>query len=1482
MNEKSQIHVLSLKESTYSPVPLNNIIKHRLRKIAMVLAGLFLVGLLVVHFLLNYQIDRVIGRTVRTVVDYRSNGVYSLTYRKININLLRNSIEIKNLVIKGDTQKYKQRKSYHLVKNSLFDIRIPQVEIKGLNIWKLLFYEKLEIENFYLHKPQVKLLDYPNKKRREERLKINNLYHFFSDYLRLFRIEHLEVSNGSFFLANPQNIREQVGRIDSISVVATQIKIDSTNQPQYSQKPFEVADIELRIKRNTLQIPENQLEISMGELWVSTKKAIVTLANLQVKHHSGDIKLPLLRLSGIDIHKLYFSKELIINKLWLKNPSIHVLKNVANPAKQISPYTLISNYLASLTVEHILVENGNFDLSLKNIPPFKNASFLFTHFYLDSLTEKQRAKHFFCDNFAGKIQNYELLLPDSLHFAKVKELKFSTAQSMIYAKDVVVDIALSKQGLPLPYHDISKWIIPYISLESKDLWKNLADKSPNFEELKMKSPQIYVYKRLANPKIEGLVAANREFPLNIKKISIENAMIHYHQWQKTNNEHRLDKIFHCLAFSAQVYDLRLEEEKYFDHLTIDASSLFFNLAERRQTFQIDNFSFSSLNKKLFINNLQSLPPLFSSQESMNGKFSALTLENFDIHQLYQDKILKAGRLTIHQPSLQLITSLDSLVKEEVGFLKSIEFEEVSLINGKVNWQQNHPKGLRSAFVSDGISAKLKEISIQLDKPNKSKSAGQLEEKKINWGLVDAEVILQNYAFTFPDGSHTVKVGKVDLNYGKSTVQLAQVNLSSTIAKRTNKNIYQAEIPLIELKIKDLKNINHRKDWEVAHLKVIKPKIDLYLIGTENPKSVEEKQLLILTDLLAKMPFNKLSVNDLKIDSGLVMLTYKQANRQTHHLALNNLSLHLNHFEIDSAKHDWNQLFDLKHINFNLGQYSHRLPDNIHQIMADNIRLLSSDSSLLVHNFAIKPIRKVGIPYSIEAQDRANVIDIYTPKLYFQGWDMASFLAVRKVILSRLVIETPQFNMQIHRPDSTQKLKNFTQKLYSENLYKLVSPFIKELKIADFLLNDGHLNLMTYRQNNINTFTLDSVSIHARKFDIHPTASYLALDSEDNKTLPAPFVFDPKPYRFLNTENIDIRIKNYTFQLPDKEHILKAKSIFLSTKDSILTADKVLFMPILDKVTFSEKQTYKKAWLYPQIQKLSINQFDFYSLLHHQELKMRSVYLDSVKFEIYRDRSLPSRTDYFPPMPQDLLKELPFFVKIDSIKLKNGNIIYEEKLATKAQAGRLTFENTEAIFLNITNQPDSLKKQSFQSVLAGTTYIMGQGKFDIEARFFLNDPKNLHTLKGELGEMPMTSFNAMLEYVFPVRIKSGIIKGGKFDLKLNDRTSKGKMWLRYNNLKVEVINRKFASFVANSFVVTNHNPSRTFAPIRTGEMKSRRNPSRSIFSYWGYSVLNGFKTSIGLRGKKQQKKSKFDKNKKPKNKKLKLRKKKEAEPKKQTS
>jgi hypothetical protein len=202
----------------------------------MVFAGLFLVGLLALHFLLNYQLDRVVGRSLRALVDYRSQGMYKLTYGKISISLLRNRLEVRNLRLRADTLRYKQRKAHNLVKNGLFEINIPQAEIKGLNIWEILVSERLEIQNFYIRNPQIAILNYPNEKKREERLKINNIYKFFGDYLDLFRIEHFEVINATFIAANPKDISRQFCKIDSISLIAKQIKIDSTNQPQYSSK----------------------------------------------------------------------------------------------------------------------------------------------------------------------------------------------------------------------------------------------------------------------------------------------------------------------------------------------------------------------------------------------------------------------------------------------------------------------------------------------------------------------------------------------------------------------------------------------------------------------------------------------------------------------------------------------------------------------------------------------------------------------------------------------------------------------------------------------------------------------------------------------------------------------------------------------------------------------------------------------------------------------------------------------------------------------------------------------------------------------------------------------------------------------------------------------------------------------------------------------------------------------------------------------
>jgi hypothetical protein len=1456
----------------------------------MILSGLFLVGLLALHFLLNYHLDRVIGRTARTLVDYRSGGVYRLTYGKIKINLLRNRLQIHHLQIKADTTRYRQRKNHNLVKSGLFEAKIPQVEIEGINFWEVFLYKKLQIKNLYVKTPHVHILDYPNERKREERLRVNNLYRFISDYLTFFRVENLTIDNGSFTAALPQDLSKQLCKIDSISLVISNFKVDSTHQPHYSPKPFEVADIELAIQRNSLQIPESEREISMGKLYLSTKKMLASISHIQLKSKDWELSIPLFRLSGIDFHTLYYTKKLIINNLWMQKPHFQLHKELhlaspqgkdqANLLNVLSKsYSLISKFLTSLEISHILLEKVNLAPFPSKVALPKNLSILLHRFYLDSATENQRAKHFFIDDVTAKATDYAISLPDNLHFAKAKNVEISTKKSLIEAENISVTTLQEKQNAISSQQDVLHLSIPKLSLKAKNLWENLLTTSLKFEEIRIKAPDIQVFKKLASEGNEE--RSPKPLPFSVQKIYIENASIAYHQWEKEKAEHQpiLNKILYSPNLSVQLYGLQTDKEKYFDYLLVNGQNLNVYLSDNQHNLQIGNLDFSSAKQQLRLSDLRFFPKYLADKASaMDANLSELLLEQFDIQQVYRERILKAQKLTLQNPSLKVMQDLEEIIittRQGKNPLKSIELEEVYLENGRVSMHKKSDDVFQNTHSSEKLSAQFKQLTLHFDSYVKPKSVKRLGTSMgLHWSLGEGRVDIEDYSFTFPDNSHNVKVKKIDLDYTQSSANLKGIYITPKNLKQGKESVYQAEIPFVHLKIKDINHLFEDKNWIVEQLSIHKPLIDFYLAASAvQSKQLEKSKNLQFADLFSKTPFNKLSINNFEIDSGSAKLIYRQTNEKTHAIKLDNLSLHLSHFEIDSAKHHWEQLFDLKHITLNVGSYYHVLPDNTHHIITRDIKLFSQDSLLIVNGLSITPQISL-IPYSLEKQEKQNQIDVKIPQLYLKGWDLVNFLEKRELSLSMASLEMPQLNLQIHRPDTTKKLRDFTQKLRADSLHYFISPFLNTLKINDFKINNANLALMTHHFDRTNRFTLDSISVYAKKFDIHPIKP-IVID-ESKQVLPPPFVFDPTPYHFLNSENLIVSLKNYAFQLPDKIHTLKARSIYLSIKDSLLEADNVDFIPSLDKVTFSQQQAYKKVWLYPQISKLTLQKFDFYSLLHHEELKMKKLELDKVKFEIYRDRGLPDRPDYYPPMPQDLLRELPFYVKIDSVKVKNADFIYEEQLPEKPRPGRLTFEKTEISLSPLTNHRDSLQSYYFQPMLSANTQVMGRGKFSLQARFFLSDPKNLHFLKGEIEEMDMTAFNEMLEYVFPVRITSGVIKHGSFDLKLNYKNARGRMLLRYNDLKVEVINRKFASFVANSFVVNNHNPSRRFAPLRVGEIKSRRNLSRSIFSYWGYSVLNGFKTSIGLRGKKQQKKSKFEKNNFLQHKKLKMRNKKVQE------
>ncbi|MEO0332808.1 MAG: hypothetical protein AAF223_14180, partial [Bacteroidota bacterium] len=130
----------------------------------------------------------------------------------------------------------------------------------------------------------------------------------------------------------------------------------------------------------------------------------------------------------------------------------------------------------------------------------------------------------------------------------------------------------------------------------------------------------------------------------------------------------------------------------------------------------------------------------------------------------------------------------------------------------------------------------------------------------------------------------------------------------------------------------------------------------------------------------------------------------------------------------------------------------------------------------------------------------------------------------------------------------------------------------------------------------------------------------------------------------------------------------------------------------------------------------------------------------------------------------------------------------------------------------------------------------------------------HRLIGKLDRMHLSKINKFLEPVAFASVQNGVANRLSFEIEADRYSAQGEVHFMYSGLKIALLNQEdpqnpairelLGTWLANWFVVKTDNPTRNQS-LRVGHIHYERDPNRSVFSYWCYSLLSGLKESIGL-------------------------------------
>lgn len=385
---------------------------------------------------------------------------------------------------------------------------------------------------------------------------------------------------------------------------------------------------------------------------------------------------------------------------------------------------------------------------------------------------------------------------------------------------------------------------------------------------------------------------------------------------------------------------------------------------------------------------------------------------------------------------------------------------------------------------------------------------------------------------------------------------------------------------------------------------------------------------------------------------------------------------------------------------------------------------------------------------------------------------------------------------------------------------------------------------------ISDFSVRGISLVYNRADL-PMDSLLSLKNSDIRI--TNIIVDStslKEDKILPAENLSMTFHDINHQTTNGLYELTANQLTFSSSDGQLKMDSLRLNPKYDKVEFTNQLKYEIDRIALQLGSINWEGIDSEQLNSAEGVFSEHIALRDADLEIYHDKRPPPPPDNRPPLPHEMLNNVPFPFSVDSLTITKSNIRYSERLAEAEKAGYIDFNDLSATFKSISNDEERWKKGD-NPTLHAETNVMGKARLNTEFSFAVHDSSYQQQIKGNLEELDMKHLNDALIPLAFVQVDDGKILGLDFDMTLGQKQAQGQVRLRYEDLKIsllnkntntETIDKKIISFLANKFKLESDNNEEE---LRVGEVDFERDEEKSTFNYWWKSLLSGLKSSIGF-------------------------------------
>ncbi len=405
---------------------------------------------------------------------------------------------------------------------------------------------------------------------------------------------------------------------------------------------------------------------------------------------------------------------------------------------------------------------------------------------------------------------------------------------------------------------------------------------------------------------------------------------------------------------------------------------------------------------------------------------------------------------------------------------------------------------------------------------------------------------------------------------------------------------------------------------------------------------------------------------------------------------------------------------------------------------------------------------------------------------------------------------------------------------AQSPYQIISKFIKSFSVNRVTFNNINF---TYKKS-----TNDKKSYVSKLENLDLAVSNLLISAESERD----------SSRFYYTKECIFKLAKLSFPTRDSLNTLKVNMIDFSTRTRSLSIDNIILQPRYKPMVYGN-HTHGDDRIGLICQKLRFENIDMKKLFEDKKIYADVLKINQGNVTIFtdtRDFHTAKKADYR-PFPHQSFKDMlaKFYVK--QMKLRNFNITYSEYNPETDLVGNVKFNHITGTFSNLTNDTIPLSENP-HCLVSLKAKLMNKADMYLKFNFNVAAPKGDFTCSGKVYNMRMDCVNHVIKSLAMAKAEEGFVNEFSFDMKGNKYGLNGSSILKYKDLKVSFFKnkdddkvlkkRKFLSFIANTFVVKDSNPTRK-KPVRVAQINYRRVPEKAFFYTLWKGLVQGLKGSV---------------------------------------